>query len=58
MALLPAAEALKKLQRKIEDGGNMTKDEAGSCAAITAQMLFGTDEATRIKKLNTVNGEI
>ena len=54
MALLPAAEALKKLQKKCEQGGNMSKEEAGQAVAVSGQVLFGYDEATRIKKLNVV----
>ena len=57
MSLLPAAEALKKLQKKCENGGTMSKEEAGHAVAITGQVLFGYDEATRIKQVNVVYQE-
>ena len=32
----------------------MSKEEAGHAVAITGQVLFGYDEATRIKQVNVV----
>ena len=35
----------------------MSKEEAGQAVAVSGQVLFGYDEATRIKKLNVVYQE-
>ena len=46
--LLPIAEKLKALEKKISAGGQLTKEEAGSVKAVSGELIFGYNEATRI----------
>ena len=51
--LLPIAENLKKLEKKIIAGGVLTKEEASAVKAVSGELLFGYNEQTRIQsKLN------
>ena len=57
-ALLGVAEKLSALQKRLEQGGNMTKEETGQVQAVSGEMLFGYDEAERIRRLNAVSSEV
>ena len=46
--LLPIAEKLKALEKKISAGGQLTKEEAASVKAVSGELIFGYNEATRI----------
>jgi len=58
MALLATAEKIKKLEEKVKQGGNLTKEEILEAKAVSAETLFGVNEQGRIAKLNEVYQEI
>ena len=43
VALLEVAEKISKLAKKLEEGGNMTKEEAVHVKAVSGDLLFGYD---------------
>lgn len=47
--LLPIAENLKKLEKKIIAGAVLTKEEASAAKAVSGELLFGYNEQTRIQ---------
>ena len=57
-ALLGVAEKLSALQKRLEEGANMTKEETTHVQAVTGELLFGYNEAERIRRLNVVSNEV
>jgi len=58
LKLLTIAERLKELEKKVSEGGALTKEEIASVKAISGEMLFGMDEAARKLKIKEVYEEL
>ena len=58
MTLLSVAENLKKLEKKISEGGNLTKEDIAQVKAVSGEQLFGYSEQERIRLLNEVYKEL
>jgi len=58
MTLLSVAEKLKQLEKKISEGGNLTKEDIAQVKAVSGEQLFGYSEQERIRLLNEVYKEL
>jgi hypothetical protein len=56
--LIGMAENLKNLEKKISQGGSLTKEDTAGVKAITGELLFGYNEQERIRLLNEVYKEV
>ena len=52
--ILTHAEAVKKIEKKLSSGGELSAEDTKLCKNVDGELLFGYSEAERLKKLDAV----